>query len=62
MAVVNVGKADRGYFIDLQCDEEHIGQSCDCKNVDIVECKNRELEIGKQKSDDLRVPLLTDWD
>jgi hypothetical protein len=62
VANVYVGKADWGYFIDLQCNEEHKGQSCDCKNVAIVEYKNHALEIGKQKADNLGVPLLTDWD
>ena len=64
MAVSNifVGKADWGYFIDLQCDTEHFGQECECKNIGIVEHKDEALEIGKQKSDDLGIPLLTDWD
>lgn len=62
VANVFVGKADWGYFIDLQCNKEHYGQDCDCKNIDIVEYKNHALEIGKQKADNLGVPLLTDWD
>ena len=62
VANVFVGRADWGYFIDLQCDKEHYGQDCDCKNIDIVEYKNHALEIGKQKADNLGVPLFTDWD
>lgn len=62
VANVFVGKVDWGYFIDLQCDEEHKGKECACKNIDIVESKKKALEIGKQKSEELGVPLITDWD
>lgn len=64
MAVKNVfvGKADWGYFIDLQCNEEHKGQNCDCANIGVVECKEQALEIGRKEADSLGVPLLTDWD
>jgi len=64
MAVKNVyvGKADWGYFIDLQCDEEHLGQECQCKNVDIVEEKENALDIGRKKAKEMNVPLYTDWD
>lgn len=62
VANVFVGKADWGYFIDLQCSEEHYGQDCSCKNIAIVESKKDALGIGKQKSVELEVNLLTDWD
>lgn len=64
MAVLNVfvGKADWGYFIDLQCDTEHFGQECECKNISIVKSKDEALEIGRQKADEFSVLLQTDWD
>lgn len=64
MAIKNVfvGKADWGYFIDLECNAEHLGQPCDCTNIDIVKYKNDALKIARQKAKELNVPLLTDWD
>ena len=43
MAIKNVyvGKADWGYFVDLQCDKEHLGQDCQCENINIVEKKKK---------------------
>lgn len=62
IANVFVGKADWGYFIDLQCSDEHLGQECGCKNIDIVQYKKDALEIGRAKAKELQVALLTDWD
>lgn len=59
---IYVGKADWGYFIDVQCDEEHNGEECECKNIDIVETKKEALEIGRKSADEYNIPLLTDWD
>lgn len=66
MAVKNVyvGKADWGYFVDLQCDSEHVGPdlNCSCKNVGIVKGKKEAMLLGKQQATELKVPMLTDWD
>lgn len=59
---VFVGKADWGYFVDLQCDDTHTGKECACDNIAIVEYKKDALRIGKEKAKELDVPLFTDWD
>ena len=57
---IYVGKAECGYFVDQQCNEIHRGQSCDCKNITMVETKRQAVEIGLKESERLGVILIVD--
>ena len=71
MSVKNImfGKADYGYFVDINCNGDHEGVCgsdnplCSFKNL-VCGDKSKRLsrEIAFQAARDLNVPIETDWD
>lgn len=59
-----VGKADWGFCVDVQCNEEHEhdGSYCCCSNVGIFETQDEALKIGFLESLKHDVPMVTEWD
>lgn len=60
MSIANIayGVNDKGkYYVQTCCNEEHLGQKCDCKSFGEEFSREEAIALAQRKAKELNVPV-----